>query len=346
MERRCSTERETGLIGRRGFLAGAAGLLAATGTAAGSAAGRGVKFCLFADLHYWPGIFPNDTTEFLDRILKRAEDNKVDFVLHLGDLVHFPMQLKGFVDRYNDFHIPTYHTVGNHEFESSVEDVLKAYRLERAYYSFDRGGFRFVITDPNYILRADGKVEHFASYNAYRLGKGDKLAYLPPEQLAWMEDRLEKSPYPCVIASHQSYELDFGTANAAEVRAVIDRVNRRHPGRVRLVMNGHDHIDNLRILEGVVYFNVNSANYQYFDRTHDKYPADYTAKHKDQHCLAWKDPLSAIVTLTPEGGIRIEGARSEWLFGVTPEKAGLNPYDTFWRKNVPVIQSADLTVRT
>ena len=111
-------------------------------------------------------------------------------------------------------------------------------------------------------------------------------------------------------------------------------------------MNGHDHIDNLRILEGVVYFNVNSANYQYFGRTHDKYPADYTAKHKDKHCLAWKDPLSAIVTLTPEGGIRIEGARSEWLFGVTPEKAGLNPYDTFWRKNVPVIQSADLTVRT
>ena len=84
MERRRLTEREMGLIGRRGFLAGAAGLLAATGTAAGSAAGGGVKFCLFADLHYWPGVFPNDTTEFLDRILRRAEDNKVDFVLHLG----------------------------------------------------------------------------------------------------------------------------------------------------------------------------------------------------------------------------------------------------------------------
>ena len=348
MERRCSTEREMGLIGRRGFLAGAAGLLAATGAAAGSAAGRGVKFCLFADLHYWPGVFPNDTTEFLDRILKRAEDNEVDFVLHLGDLVHFPMQLKGFVDRYNDFHIPTYHTVGNHEFESSVEDVLKAYRLERAYYSFDRGGFRFVITDPNYILR-NGELVHFSNSNWRTTNKrpGDRIYWIPPEQLKWLKETIDASPYPCVVMAHESYERPGagGVQNQEEVRAIFDAANARTPGKVRLVMTGHYHVDYLRVLRGIPYLEVNSANFFFAGKHHDKYPADYMKGLKQSsHTLTWKEPLSAIVTLGHNGHIRIEGSRSEWLYGISPEKAGLPLLDEVGRPNTAMIQSVDMTL--
>ena len=83
-------------IGRRAFIgAGAATLLAgASGGAVRGARGvRGdgeVKFCAFADIHYYPGVFPHDTREWLERVLNRAEKSKVDFIIHMGDFTHTP----------------------------------------------------------------------------------------------------------------------------------------------------------------------------------------------------------------------------------------------------------------
>ena len=37
-----------------------------------------VKFCAFADIHYYPGVFPHDTREWLERVLNRAENSKVE----------------------------------------------------------------------------------------------------------------------------------------------------------------------------------------------------------------------------------------------------------------------------
>ena len=54
-----------------------------------------MRFCLFADLHYWPGVFPNDSTDFLDRILARARAADVDFVLHLGGIEYPPCRENG-----------------------------------------------------------------------------------------------------------------------------------------------------------------------------------------------------------------------------------------------------------
>ena len=47
-------------IGRRGFIgAGMASLLA--GDLLARPAEDEVKFCAFADIHYYPGVFPHDT---------------------------------------------------------------------------------------------------------------------------------------------------------------------------------------------------------------------------------------------------------------------------------------------
>ena len=47
-----------------------------------------VKFLVFADLHHYPGVFFTDARKKLEVIMKRAEDEKVDFAVSLGDFNH------------------------------------------------------------------------------------------------------------------------------------------------------------------------------------------------------------------------------------------------------------------
>ena len=171
-------------IGRRAFIgAGAATLLAGAsgGAVQGARGARGdgeVKFCAFADIHYYPGVFPHDTREWLERVLDRAEKVHADFIIHMGDFTHTPAKCRDYVDFYNDFRIKTYHTVGNHDDDgNSHEETLAAYRLARGYYHFDRGGFRFIVTDTNNCLM-DGKWVHYSSSNYYAVGRKSGRYYL------------------------------------------------------------------------------------------------------------------------------------------------------------------------
>jgi len=319
------------------------------GTAAGARGGETVKFCLFADLHYWPGVFPNDSTDFLDRIRARARAADVDFVIHLGDIVHNATHdaERAFLARYRDCGLETHHVIGNHDNDGcTCDETLAAFGLTCGHYFFDVKGWRFVVCDPNYIRRPDGRLEHYSHGNNYGLKDGSQLSYMPEAQIDWLAEVLEKADGPCVVCSHQSFERERGgVPNYRAVRDVLEAANRRHPGRVRLVMNGHEHIDNLRLLNGILYYDVNSANYQWFDNRHERYPADYVKTHRQApNTLAWNAPLSAIVTLGPGGYVRIEGSRADWLYGVTPEQAGLPPCDGIGRPVLPVMQDAELTV--
>jgi len=336
-------------ISRRGFVCGGASLAAAVGLGARGIAADEVRFCLFADLHFMPGVFPHDSHEFLDKILARAKSAKADFVLHLGDLIHRPLgeAERAFVAKYNGCGIPAYHTIGNHENDGACEaDMLAAYGLKCGHYHFDVKGFRFIVCDCNYIRRADGSVEHYEKSNSFKRGKGDVIAWMPEEQIVWLAEAIETAPGPCVVCSHQSFEREKGgVPNYRSVRAVLETANRKRPGRVMLVMNGHYHTDNLRLLNGILYYDVNSANYQWFDKTHAAYPADYAKSHGlANHTLAWDGPLSAIVTLRRDGRVRIEGSRAGWMFGVTPEKAGLPHYEGLGRPVLPAMQDADITL--
>ena len=68
-------------IGRREFIgAGVASLFA--GNLLARPAEDEVKFCAFADIHYYPGMFPHDTREWLERVLDRAEKAHADFIIH------------------------------------------------------------------------------------------------------------------------------------------------------------------------------------------------------------------------------------------------------------------------
>ena len=212
-------------VNRRGFVSGivAAGAGAAFGVPLGGDVGadssRPFKVCVFADIHFDDFWTNSDDTSFLDGIMARAEREKCDMMIHLGDFMHG-------VDK-------------------------------------------------------------------------------PRQRI-------------------------FAEANA------------KRPGTVRLVMNGHNHNDNLRILDGIPYWDVNSANYQWFGKRHDKYPSEYVKRHPGSvHILGWTKPLSAILSLWPDGRVRIEGSEADWLFGVTAKAAGFPVCDADGRETHPKILSAD-----
>lgn len=348
------TKDRSGDLTRRGFLAGVAA--SATGCASASAAGgaKPLRFCAFADIHYCPGVFPHDSRAWLERILARAERTDCDMIIHMGDFCHGPAKVRDYVDFYNDFRIRTYHTIGNHDDDgNSHEETLAAYRLEKGYYHFDRGGFRFVVTDTNHFER-DGEFIHYSKANYHMFWKADQAdtirthrmsdTRVPPEQLEWMKDVIENSPYPCIVTSHASYERSGACKDGEAVRRIFDEANARHPGRVRLVINGHHHHDNVRILGNVVYLDLNSASYDWFKDAHKAYPADYKAKWRlSDHTIMWDDPVSAIITISPDGHLRVEGQRSRFNLGITPEKAGYGLYDDNGRPTTPDIQSFELT---
>lgn len=333
---------------RRSFLAATAmGAAGAVMPAAAAPKKRALKVCVFADIHYEPGVYTNDTPEFLEKILARAEREKCDMIFHLGDFVHNVNEprARAYVERYNASRIPAYHVIGNHDQDGCPHaDTLAAYRLERGYYSVDKGGFRFVVLDPNYIRESDGSFVHFDKGNYHRRSPQSTINWIPPEQLAWLEKTVVGSPYPCVVLSHQSFERAPNGAcvlNKYDVQEIFRKANARKRGTVRVVINGHMHMDNLRLLDNILYWDLNSANNIWYAKTHNKYPAEYHKTHDgSKHNIAWTEPLSAILTLTADGGVKIEGSKADYLFGVTPQMAGLPAFDNHGRDVKPEISSA------
>jgi hypothetical protein len=272
-------------------------------------------------------------------------------IIHLGDFVHgvHGEKEKAYVKLYNEFKIPGYHVLGNHDQDrNAYQDTCEAYRMPKeGYYHLDKGGFRFVIADPNYFCNKPGEFIHHSKGNYFSRIKGSTINWIPPRQLEWMRSVIVGSPYPCVVLSHQSFERGPAGAmvmNKDEVQAIFREANEKKPGTVRLVANGHMHMDYLRVLDNILYWDVNSANYQYYATKHSKYPADYLKTHlAARNNLGWKEPLSAILSLWPGGRIKIEGSQADWLFGVTPKMAGYQEYHD-GRRCRPVIQSADITL--
>ena len=300
-----------------------------------------MKFLLFSDLHYWPGAWITDW-KHLHQLQARAEETGCEMIVHAGDFCHGADRVKEFVDAYNDFPIPSYHCLGNHDTDhTSFEETLKYYRMPNNYYFLDRGGYRFVFTDPNYYK--DG--EEFVPYslgNYY--AHPHTREYMPPEQLQWLKETVESSPYPCILFSHPSFERCDGVQNREEILKIIDEANRKRPHSVLMCINGHHHRDFVRLRKNVLYFDVNAATYDILDTPHDLYPGEECEKIKNlRHTVCFRDALSAVVTL--EGTtVTVEGMESAMYRGITRTMTGNSEFDGAGRDVRPEIESFRITL--
>ncbi len=302
-----------------------------------------MKFSLFSDIHYCPEVFWSGDLAHLESIQHRAEREGCDFIIHAGDFCHGPTTVLDYVEAYNRFHIKSYHCLGNHECDlSTYEETLEHYGLSRGYYFFDEGGYRFIILDTNYYRDGDAFV-HYSMGNYFK--HPDEREWVSPEQLPWLEETISASPFPCVLISHASFERGpDGAKNGEEIRAIIDEANKKRKHSVILVINGHYHRDHLTVLNNVLYFEINSASYDWVEEAHDKYPEEMCRQYRNfNHIVAYEDPVHAIVTL--EGTrIKIDGMESRMMFGVTREQTGNPKFDPMGRPVTPRVLSADITL--
>jgi hypothetical protein len=89
-------------------------------------------------------------------------------------------------------------------------------------------------------------------------------------------------------------------------------------------MNGHDHGDDLKIIDGIHYYTLNSMSYiwhgtkktfNYSKEIHEKYP-----HLKDM--ILYDEPLHVIVTIDENMNIRIDGMEGHYQ-NITPKDIGL-----------------------
>jgi 3',5'-cyclic AMP phosphodiesterase CpdA len=183
-----------------------------------------------------------------------------DVVIELGDLVNgtFVMgpivgdtdTIAGLLDEairlLSAFDGPVHYVPGNHDFYTlSKEDFLQRTGRERAYYSFDLGGFHFVVLDAEY--NDDGTdYDH-----VFMRVKGA----IPPVELDWLKSDLAQTTKPTVVCVHQPLDADYEDlaggppiVNHEDVQRVLT-----DSGVVIAVFQGHDHENRLTVIDEIPY---------------------------------------------------------------------------------------------
>lgn len=276
-----------------------------------------ISFLAFADLHHEPKVFPHDAKLFLEEIIARGINAKVSFGVQLGDFLHTPQENRSLSDVFAEAPFPTCNVFGNHDNDQeSYEYILDMYRLTNGYYHFDTDGYRFIVLDPNYSV-VNGELVHYNPNQA----RNHNLGEIPPEQMTWLEETILESPFPCVLFSHQSLERTDGIKNRDEVWRIICRANRLRERAVILCVNGHYHCDYCTFINGVCCLDLNSSSYYWTDPTNHLYPQEvYDRFSISDHCIFYKNPLSAVITLNGTDQITVDGAAGEFLYPISQEE--------------------------
>lgn len=285
-----------------------------------------IKFSLFSDLHYRIGDY-NWASKRLDEILKRAEENNVDFVMECGDFCHDVVRSKPIIDKYNNFKIPTYHAIGNHDFEATntLEIVVKNMNMKNNFYTEDKGIFRIIALDTNYFINKKGEIEHYAASSAYDKCH-QKMAIITPEQIKMLAEALRTAKGPCLIFSHNGlrpWEPAKGITNHEEVSKTITE-NQRTP---IMWVNGHFHRNSLRMGNGIAHFIINSSTSEWLGGSHNGYPEEIMKKSPlVKRELIYDKPVNAIVTVWEDGEVKIEGMKGKPFMDKYPEDLGSSSY--------------------
>ena len=109
-------------------------------------------------------------------------------------------------------------------------------------------------------------------------------------------------------------------------------------------MNGHNHCDHLRILDGVLYFEVNSASAYAITKPHSHYPSEEIIDATWMNAmLAYNSLLYAIVTIDGTT-IDIKGTQTTLHRGITIDMTEAARFDKMGRTCEPIIRSARITL--
>ncbi|MDE5920646.1 MAG: metallophosphoesterase family protein [Paramuribaculum sp.] len=293
-------------------------ILLAAGTITGATASEPVTFAIASDFH------APDVPGGLERVkafVDTARARGVDFIIELGDFARLDSASAPYHEAWNSFEGYRYHVIGNHDCDRYSSDGYAAGAgMPGRYYSFDKGGYHFVVLDGNNWADKEGNIHHYDHGNYY----GKSTDWMDRDQLDWLRRDLASTDKRCILFSHQS--IDFRLKNGEEVRRVLEEENRR-AGRRKVVaaFSGHDHSNYNRRINGINYSQVNSASYVWIGtetQTERRFPKEINDRYSlMKYSMMYDRPLWAIVTLTDDG-ISIEGVKGQFM-PPTPAEIGI-----------------------
>jgi alkaline phosphatase len=209
---------------------------------------------LVTDLHYADKSPAGSRhyRETLDKLAEAAGQFQKDglkFIVELGDFIDAADSVDtelGYLRRINkDFSAickNRHYVLGNHCVHTlTKEEFLGGVERKRSYYSFDAGGFHFIVLDS--CFRSDG-----TPYGRKNFQWTDPN--IPMEELNWLRRDLSNTSKKTVVFAHQRLDVSnhYGVRNAAQVRNVLERA-----GNVLAVMQGHSHKNDYKDLAGIHY---------------------------------------------------------------------------------------------
>ena len=316
-------------ISRRHFLQrGGAGLLLPVlgwpPSPSGPALPPPLRLGVIADLHH--GLAPR-AMERLEAFMQAVDTGKPDAILQLGDFNYGTPPSGECMDLWRQFRGPRYHVLGNHDMDfTTKEEMLAWWAMPARYYSFDLGGYHFVVLDRNNLKTADGYVP-YAKANFY-VDRAMR-AHADPEQLEWLQADLTSTQLPTVVFVHQGLGMQRepyppGDARGA-IEAIFDEANREAP-KVVACFCGHHHIDRYHFKKGIHYVWINSASYYWVGEAYGR-------------MAPYQDALYTFLTFHPDGWIEVEGSRTGWEAPTPrergfPQAADLTPYISDRRLNI------------
>jgi 3',5'-cyclic AMP phosphodiesterase CpdA len=259
-----------------------------------------VTFGVIADLHH--GLAP-DAQQRLETFLAAAEQARCDAIIQLGDFNYADAASTACTRLWQQFRGPRYHVLGNHDMDKvNKAAVAQAWQMPGRFYSFDRGGFHFIVLDRNNLKTADGYIP-YAQANFYVAGS--MRAFADPPQLEWLTDDLARTDKPTVVFVHQGLGLhDEAAANADHPNHVLEKTLEQprfdgRPSPVVACFCGHHHVDRHRLKHGVHYVWLNSASYHWVGAQYGR-------------MAFYEESLFAMITFDPRGAITIHGRESTW----------------------------------
>jgi len=215
---------------------------------------RRVRIGMVTDLHYAdkPPAGSLHHRETLTKIAEAGEQfqkDKPDFVVELGDLIDAADSVeveKKYLARINKeiSALPgdKHYVLGNHCVATLTKgEFLEGVGQKKPNYSFDMGGFHFVVLDA--CFRGDG-----APYGRDNFKWND--ANIPEEQVNWLRADLKAATGKTIVFAHQRLDVknDYGVKNAEQVRKVLE-----DSGKVLAVFQGHSHKNDLKDIGGIHY---------------------------------------------------------------------------------------------
>jgi alkaline phosphatase len=245
-------------LGRRAFLKnGSLVLTAATLSPRTRFADDGastLRVGLVTDLHYAdkPPAGSRHYRETPDKLAEAAEHfgkHEPSFMVELGDFIDAADSVDaelGYLKRINrDFAAICTHrhyVLGNHcVYTLTKQEFLGGVEQKRSYYSFDSGGFHFVVLDS--CFRSDGE-----PYGRKNFEWTDPN--IPAAEIEWLQADLKSTTKKTVVFAHQRLDVSnhYGVKNCADVRKVLE-----DSGKVLAVFQGHSHKNDHKDIGGIHY---------------------------------------------------------------------------------------------